>query len=302
MYDVNNVKSPYLANNNGFDSYGIDHSGFSLRDELLYQFTQRTQGLNVLKPEKIEQPEQIYQTESVWGYPNSQKFSQYEKFGRPYSGCFNHDGYPFGTLSAEFESGNNKNIINRKKDDPVGGYSYGTYQIETKKGTMRDFINYLKRCAEYNEYYNKIQNSGGYEAAYNGTSKFISNWKKMSLEPDFLAAQKKFIIEKKLKPAIIKTNDIYGLNINCRKPVIKDVLFSTVTQHGESGASHVFHNALGKDVSRLSDEDIINRIYDERSKVNEYFKRQPQQQKNNIRLYRYPKERIKALQLLQDMY
>ena len=76
------------------------------------------------------------------------------------------------------------------------------------------------------------------------------------------------------------------------------VSFSMVTQHGRNGASNVIHNALGDDVSNMSDEDIINKIYDERSKVEYYFKSSSQNIKNNLKYIRFPQERAKALELL----
>lgn len=51
------------------------------------------------------------------------------------------------------------------------------------------------------------------------------------------------------------------------------MLYSTATQHGEGGAADVFHSALGFDASDLSDEDIINKIYQERSNVGKYFRK-----------------------------
>ena len=45
MEMFNKYKSPlgYAINNNNTDTYGVDHSGFSVRDELAYQIMQLIQ-------------------------------------------------------------------------------------------------------------------------------------------------------------------------------------------------------------------------------------------------------------------
>lgn len=106
-------------------------------------------------------------------------------------------------------------------------------------------------------------------------------------------------MDKKLKPALNYVSDIQGLDFNKRSPVIKDVLFSTVDQHGQGGASDVFHRALGYNANDLSDEDIINKIYNERSDVERYFKRSTANVRNNLKTIRFPQERVKALELLK---
>ena len=49
----------------------------------------------------------------------------------------------------------------------------------------------------------------------------------------------------------------------------------------------------------LSDEDLINRIYDERSKVDIYFQGSTLSDRENIKKNRLPQERRKALRDLR---
>ena len=93
--------------------------------------------------------------------------------------------------------------------------------------------------------------------------------------------------------------DIKGLDFDKRSPVLKDVLFSTATQHGQGGASDVFHNALGDDVSNLTDEEIINKIYNERKKVDKYFSKSSPETQDILKNVRFPEENAKALELLK---
>ena len=207
--------------------------------------------------------------------------------------------YRLGTLSGLQESNNGQQLWNEGDLDKTGGWSYGTYQIETKKGTMNDYLNYLNQNSSYKPFYNSLQQAGGYNAALNGNDNFKTAWQKLSQNPNFLESQHNFIVDKKLKPALNYVNDIQGLDFDKRSPVVKDVLFSTVDQHGQGGASNVFHRALGYDANSLSDEDIINKIYNERSNVERYFSGSSPNIQNNLRTIRFPQERAKALELLK---
>ena len=206
--------------------------------------------------------------------------------------------YQLGTLSAKAESDNGKKLFNNCNADKTEGCSYGTYQIETKKGIMKDYLNYLKQNPAYQDFYTSLQQSGGYEGALYGTDIFKGKWKELSNNSDFLKSQHDFIVASKLNPALKLVKDIKGLDFDKRSPVVKDVLFSTATQHGQGGAAKVFHNALGHDASNLSDEDIINKIYDERGDTKSYFKSSPENIQNSIKKNRSGDERQRALELL----
>ena len=209
------------------------------------------------------------------------------------------NSYKLGTLSGEAESNNGKNIFNNCNADKTGGCSYGTYQIETKKGTMKDYLNYLNQNPTYQDFYNSLQKDGGYNGALSGTDMFKGKWKELSNNSDFLKSQHDFIIASKLNPALKLMKDIKGLDFDKRSPVLKDVLFSTATQHGQGGASDVFHKALGDDVSNLTDEEIINKIYNERKKVDKYFNGSSIDTQSKLKNIRFPKENAKALELLK---
>lgn len=77
-------------------------------------------------------------------------------------------------------------------------------------------------------------------------------------------------------------------------------LLSTAAQHGQGGASTVFHNALGNDASNFTDEEIINKIYNERKKVDKYFSRSSIDTQSKLKNIRFPKENAKALELLKS--
>ena len=213
-----------------------------------------------IQPNNYTQNSNSYKTESAWGYPNNTSSPFYNKMGRPYS--IGRNPYKLGTLRGLYESNNGNVLWNNCNADKTGGCSYGTYQIETKKGTMKDYLRYLNHHDTYQPFYNSLQQVGGYDAALSGTDDFKSAWKELSKNKDFLQSQNDFIIDKKLTPTLRRISDIKGLDLDNRSPVIRDVLYSTATQHGDGGAAHVLHNRFGTnaDISSLSDKKSLNKF------------------------------------------
>ena len=202
-------------------------------------------GLSSLEPQAVASQDE-YVTESAWGYPNSSRFPFYAKMRRPYN--LQPDQYKLGTLSGLYESNNGKKLWNNGNLDKTGGWSYGIYQIATQNGTMNDYLNYLQQHPNYRHFYHRLQRAGGNNTAITGDAQFKSTWADLSKNSDFLQSQQDFIVAKKLAPALRRISDIKGLDLEYRSPVVRDVLYSTATQHGEGGAADVFHSALGFDM------------------------------------------------------
>lgn len=244
-----------------------------------------------------------YTTESAWSYPNTTSAPFYEKITQSID---NNDPnttqkieeYKLGLLSRLKESDNGKKLWNNGETDKTGGWSYGLYQIATKTGTMNDYLKYLLNHPSYLNFYNTLQQAGGNASALLGSEQFKKAWADLSQNNDFLQSQQDFIFNKKLNIVLRKIKDIKGLNLDKRSPVIRDVIFSTAVQHGEGDASTVFHNALGNDASHLSNEDIINLIYNERSKVKKYFSKSSPETQDSLK-DRFLKECQKAQELLK---
>ena len=209
--------------------------------------------------------------------------------------------YKLGTLSGLMESNDGKKLWNNGKLDKTGGWSYGTYQIATKNGTMKDYLLHLQNNPSYQDYYNALQQAGGYEAASIGAEQFKNVWSNLSKDQNFLQSQQNYIINSKLNPTMKYVRDIKGWNLGKRSPVVRDVLYSTATQHGEGGAAHLLHNKFGynTDISTLSDVEIINKIYDERANVDQYFRSSDPRMREAIKL-RFINENAKALELLNS--
>ena len=97
MYPKYKSKFGYQIGNNQIDSYGVDHSGFNLQDELAYQFAREEKEnklLEQLKSRGITQDLPQYGT-NFWGNEYADAFckrhlfyQQSHKCRNGYSQCF----------------------------------------------------------------------------------------------------------------------------------------------------------------------------------------------------------------------
>lgn len=204
--------------------------------------------------------------------------------------------HPLGSLSSEYESRGKSDTIGY---DEGGGYSYGLYQIETKKGTMKSYLNYLSKHPEYHLLGERLNKAGGYEAAKSKHESFVREWKDLSQEDMFKKSQIDFIKQGYLKPLLNNLKNIEGLDINNLNPVIEDVLLSTAVQHGR--AADIVKSALVSEKPALTEDEIINKIYERRSSYVNERRELESKTKQAITQKRYPKERDKAQQWLREL-
>ncbi|MGJ0430555.1 peptidoglycan-binding domain-containing protein [Methylobacter sp.] len=207
-----------------------------------------------------------------------------------------------GNLSAKYESGNRGSAAIGY--DNTGGWSYGKYQIETKRGTMNGFLNYVKTASP--DVYQQLDGAGGYDAALAGNNEFKNAWKIAAKEPSFETLQHDYIASKNYSPLSSKVQEETGLNVSERSAAVQDVVWSVAVQHGPG--SSVISNALkDKDVAKMTDDEIIDVIYDERSatKVNKagdtvlkYFSKSTKSIQDGVAA-RYKQERKCAKHMLE---
>lgn len=204
----------------------------------------------------------------------------------------------FGSLSAKYESGGKSSTI---AYDKTGGWSYGRYQFvgggKTADGSsMRTFLDTLKTTDP--EAYSKLEAAGGFGGARSGSSSFKSAWKEVSSRPGFQEAEAQNARNTLFTPAVETVKRSTGLDVSQRSPALQEVLFSTAIQHGAGGSASLWRNALkGADVGSLTDQEIITRLYDERSNVGRYFKSSDPKIQQAV-ADRFKRERQDALALL----
>ena len=209
-------------------------------------------------------------------------------------GKINLSSASLGSLSENWESsGKGPGVISTGKGDP-GGASYGIYQLASKTGTLQNFLD--NEGAQWSSQFD------GLEA---GSNEFNSKWKDIAktMPTEFRAAQHNFICRTHYQVQKEKIMSDIGMDIDKYSDVLKDVLWSTAVQHGPG--NNVFKNALkGKDLSKMSEKEIIEAIYTERGSYNnkgklKYFTKVSKDWKPKL-INRFKEEKEAALQRLNQ--
>ena len=189
--------------------------------------------------------------------------------------------YSLGDLSAKFESGGGYGTISSGRGDR-GGVSYGKYQLSSK-GPLQQFLR-----------------ETGYESEFSGmrvnSREFKSKWRELSKTREFKEAQERYGNEHYLGGILSKHPELGRSN------TLKQVAFSLSVQHGVGGANSILRKA-GVD-SSMSDEEIIDRIYDERGRKTKSGKlahfRSSSFRVNKSIEERFKKERAEALRMSRE--
>ena len=204
-----------------------------------------------------------------------------------------------GELSRHWESKGNPAAFGKDKN---GGWSYGLYQIATKPGTMKKFLAFLGRHAAarppYGGYRDTLNAAGGNPAALGGADAFKTAWRGLAEDAGFSQAQHHFCKETHYD-VMVSRMLAAELDIRARSKALKDVIWSVAIQHGpnssipERAAKKLSNSALS------DDERFIDAIYDERSRVDVYFRRSTDKVKRSV-LNRFVEERKRALEMLRE--
>ena len=167
-------------------------------------------------------------------------------------------------LSRKYESNGDYGAFANNPGDK-GGPSYGAYQIATAPGSMNNFLNQLQSTDP--AAYQALQNAGGAQAAATGDPTFVAAWKDQAANnPQFAADQDGFIQSAYYDPVAAKVQTNLGIDLNSRGLGVQQAMYSWSVQAGAGGASKGLSTALqGRDVSSMSDNDIVNAIYDQRT-------------------------------------
>jgi len=198
-----------------------------------------------------------------------------------------------GYVSAKYESNLNPEAISNTSGD-YGGKSYGAWQFSSKTGSLDSFVNSLS--LKDKAIYLKLS-----EAKAKDGNKFGSNfdaaWTNIALsnKDKFLRLQQDSIKENYYDAAARALKSKYGFDISEKSGALKESLLSTVVQHGVGGALSVFSKLNLKN----SDSNIINDLYNERQKVNVYFRDSSAAVKQSV-YNRFTKEKQDMLNMFKQ--
>ncbi len=166
-----------------------------------------------------------------------------------------------GDVVARFESGNAG--VSDVSWDKTGGSSYGKWQLSAKQGSMQEYLNWMKkRGGKEAEIANSIQAAGPLENGKNGAA--ATEYKRQAAANGQLMqeTQRQFLLETKFNPGLAKLSPELQQRINSSS-ALKEMFWSTVIQHGDSGGASIFRNVYNQN-KNASDEDFIKAIYADR--------------------------------------
>lgn len=198
-----------------------------------------------------------------------------------------------GFISSKYESNLNPGAISNNAGD-YGGKSYGAWQLSSKTGSLNSFINWLKESND--DYYSKLSDAKDKDG--NSFSiNFDSAWTEIAKldENRFLKVQQQYIEQAYYNKAAETLKSKYNFDIGSRSNALKESLWSTVVQHGVGGALSIFSKIDLKN----SDKNIINDIYNERQKVDVYFRSSSTEIKQSV-YNRFVREKEDMINMLKE--
>lgn len=149
-----------------------------------------------------------------------------------------------GRVSAYFESGEDYARVSTGKGD-AGGVSYGAFQLSSKTGSADAFL----RESGYAKDFSGLQA---------GSTAFSNKWKEMAKDGKFNEAQLNYARQHYAQPfsEALKKD---GIDLTGKGQAVQEMILSTAVHYG-AGGTYTFDALKGKDVSKMSDEDIIKTV------------------------------------------
>jgi hypothetical protein len=198
-----------------------------------------------------------------------------------------------GSTSAKYESNEDPGTISNTPGD-IGGKSYGAWQFSSNTGSLDSFINSLNESNK--DIYSKLTDAKAKDGNNFGEN-FDTAWTNISSRnrDEFLKLQQNSIQQNYYDVAASALKTKYGFDISTKSNALKESLLSTAVQHGVGGTLSVFSKLnLNK-----SDGNIINDLYNERQKVNVYFKDSSAAVKQSV-YNRFSREKQDMLSMFND--
>jgi hypothetical protein len=198
-----------------------------------------------------------------------------------------------GIAASKYESNLNPGAISNNPGD-FGGKSYGAWQFSSKTGSLNSFINWLS--VSNNEYYTELSKAKAKDGNSYGEN-FDAAWMELAKNDEigFLKLQQEYIGQAYYNKAAESLKSKYNFDIAGKSDALKESLWSTVVQHGVGGTLSIF----SKLNLNNSDRSIINDLYNERQKVNTYFRSSSDAVKQSV-YNRFTREKADMLSMLDS--
>lgn len=178
-----------------------------------------------------------------------------------------------GSISASNESNNGVRTVSSGRGDH-GGVSYGTHQLASETGSMAKFLQSEEGAAFAPAFANMEPGTEQFNRRYSAVAD--------EYEVEFAQAQSNYIKRTHYEPMVDTVKAGTGADLSKRGPAVQEMLYSTGVQYGPN--SSVITKALkDKDVSSMSDEQIINTVQEYKINTTEqYFKSSSKQVRDSV--------------------
>ena len=151
-----------------------------------------------------------------------------------------------GKVAAHFESGGKAGTVSTGHGD-FGGKSYGAFQLSSKTGDVDKFL----KSSGYSDQFKGMQV---------GSAEFDKKWKELGATKEFAEAQRQHAIKQHYNPQMERLQK-QGIDLSGKGAGVQEAVMSTANQYG-ANTDMIVKSLKGKDVSKMSDKDIINAIQD----------------------------------------
>jgi hypothetical protein len=198
-----------------------------------------------------------------------------------------------GMVSSKYESNLNPGAIANNPGD-YGGKSYGAWQFSSRTGSLNSFLSYLSGVN--GNYHSTLIEARAKDGNSFG-SHFDAAWTNIAKnDPSgFLELQHRYIEKAFYDKAVEGLKTRFGFDVNAKSDAMKESVWSTAVQHGVGGTLSIF----SKLNLQNSDRDIINDLYNERQKVDIYFRSSSPQVRQSV-YNRFTREKADMLNLLSS--
>ena len=185
--------------------------------------------------------------------------------------------------------------------DRDGKTFFGLYRIPGDQ--ISKFIQSLQPV--YPDLAARLEDAGGQEAAIKGDEKFRKEWRSISQQRGFDAAQHQFVVKNyyahfltQLQRVLPSRDGSPTFDPSSHSVALQAVLLSVAVQHGENDTKVVPRAFDGIDLATADDATLIKAIYAERRKTEEHFKQESDLVKQLLAV-RYQYEEQEALKMLE---
>lgn len=158
-----------------------------------------------------------------------------------------------GGVSEQFESGGRGvGTVSSGKGD-FGGVSYGKHQLASNNGSMAQFLASPEAKGI----------TGDFAGLTPGTAAFNERYKQVAAThgKDMEDAQYKYLVRANYAPAAERLEKNLGIDMSKQGRAVQEMVYSTAMQYGGSGGASKIERALkGKDLSKMSQQEIIEAV------------------------------------------